>query len=95
MEVAATNTNLAPYILVVGDRDEAQQSFLVVDRQVVCETKTEDIPLVLMSAFFVFNVCYPPGYSNFYTFMEVFTLGFAITKASPTVKHFVSGLLHD
>ena len=48
-ETASCNDNLAPYVIVIGDLDDPTQAFLEVDRQVV----TEDIPLVLMSAFFI------------------------------------------
>ena len=83
---------MTPYILVVGDQREAIQAFLVVDCQVITEVGLEDIPLTLMSAYFVFNICFPSGCSNFYAFMEVYTLGFALEKASPTVNHFVASL---
>ena len=91
-EVAANHSNLAPYILSVGYVKEATQSFLVVDKQVIMEVKTCDIPLVLMSAFFIFNIHYPQGCTNLYSFMEVFALGFSSAKVSPTVKHFMACL---
>lgn len=91
-DVASANTNLAPYILVSGDYLEAEQAFLVTDQRVIMEVNIEDIPLVLMSAFFVYNICYPLGCSNFYAFLEVFTLGFNLSKASLSVRHFVSSL---
>ena len=91
-EVARCNENLAPYVLVIGDIQEPSQAFIVVDRQIVTEVNIIDIPLVLLAAFFVFNIHYPKGSNNFYTFMEAYTLGFSLSKASPTVKHFVAGL---
>ena len=75
-DVAMENSNLAPYVLIIGNWEEASQAFLVVDKQVITEMKIQDVPFVLMSAFFVYNIHYPSGCSNFYTFMEVFTLGF-------------------
>lgn len=71
---------------------EARQAFLVTDCQVVSEVNIMDIPLILMAAFFIFNICYPPGCGNFYAFLEVYTLGFDLSKASTTVRHFVSSL---
>ena len=90
-DIAADNSNLAPYILAVGDYKE-EQLFLVTDKKVVLEIKTEDVPLTLMSAFFIYNICYPSGCINFYAFMEVFTFSFDLYKA-PSVRHFVSSLL--
>lgn len=91
-EVAAKQRNLAPYILAVGYVKEATQSFLVVDQKVIMEVKTCDIPFAIMSAFFIFNIHYPHGCTNLYSFMEVFALGFSSAKASPTVKHFMACL---
>ena len=80
---------------MVGDFEDPTQAFLVVDRQVVTEVNIEDAPLALMSAFFVCNIHYPKGCCNFYTFMEVYTLSFPISHASPTVKHFAAGLVDN
>ena len=90
--IAAECTNMAPYIMIIGTWQQARQAFLVVDKQVVMDVDIKDIPIVLMSAFFVYNIHYPSGCSNFYSFMEVFTLGFALHNANPTVKHLVSSL---
>ncbi len=86
------NSNLAPYILVVGDYSQAKQAFLVTDQRVILEVNLVDIPLILMSAFFIYNICYPIGCYNFYAFLEVFTLGFDLSKASPSIRHFVASL---
>ena len=44
----------------------------------------EDIPYILMAAFFVYNICYPKGCINFYSFLEAVLLKFRSDKASPT-----------
>ena len=59
-DIAADNSNLAPYILAVGDYKEVEQLFLVTDKKVVLEIKTEDVPLTLMSAFFYIQVTEKP-----------------------------------
>ena len=50
------------------------------------------MPLTLLAAFFIFNVCYPKGSTNFYAFMEIMTLWFPMEKATATVKHFITSL---
>jgi len=57
-DVAAQQSNLAPYILTVGYIKEAAhvQNILVMDKQVIMEVKTCDIPFVFMSAFFLFTI---------------------------------------
>ena len=85
--------NLSPYLLIVGEVRNPKECFLIVDKKVVCEISCiEDIPFCLMSAFFVFNIHYPLGCNNFYTFMEVITLNYPLKKASITVKHFFAFL---
>ena len=81
--------------MIVGDCMDARQAFLVTDSHVVAEVDFIDIPLVLMASFFIFNICYPRACCNFYAFMEVYTLGFDLCKASPMVRHFVSSLGDD
>ena len=80
---------MQPYILVVGQ--EAVQAYLVVDKKVVDDVSFEDIPYILMAAFFVYNICYPKGCINLYSFLEVL-LKFRSDKASPTVKHLLAKL---
>ena len=80
--------------MVVGDVQDALQAFLVIDHQVVTEMEFRDIPLLLMSAYFVFNICYPHGCNNFYTLMEIFTFKFSVNRASPTVKYLVASLMN-
>ena len=53
-DIAAANCNVAPYALIVGSWEDGSQAFLVVDKQVVMEIDVEDIPIVLMSSFFLF-----------------------------------------
>lgn len=63
--------NLAPYIFASGDVQSPIQTFLVIDKKVVCEVTFEDVPFVLIS---VFNICYLKGCSNIYSFIEIKTL---------------------
>ena len=85
--MAEGNSTVTPYILISGEED--LQSFLVVDKMIMCEVKSfYDLPFTFMAAYFVFNICYPRGCSNFFSFMEVITS----IKASTTVKHFLSNL---
>ena len=62
------------------------QALLVVDCQVVMELSIDDIPLALMSIFIQKVVD---------AFVEIYKLGFLVSQASPTVKHFVTGVCDD
>ena len=82
-------TSLEPYVVLTGE-------YLVIDKQIVDQvTSVQDIPLLLMSAFFVFNICYPKGCNNFYSFLEVIVLNFSPEKATPSVKYLLTKVSHS
>ena len=81
-----------PYILLTGDINNPDQAFLVIDCQIIGEVKLNDIPVTLLAAYFVFNICYVKGCCNMYTYFEVLFLNARPDKVSPTVKHFMTAL---
>lgn len=83
-----------PYILVENANTIEAQCHLVTDCQIICQGKVSQIPALLLAAFYVFNICYPPGCKNFYSFMEVIILGNPIKKAAPSVKHVYASLFN-
>ena len=50
-----------PYAIVCGDLLQPEQLMLVIDGHIVCDIDEHDIPFALMSAYFVFNICYVQG----------------------------------
>lgn len=86
--MAEENAILEPYILVVSD-DEA---YLIVDKTVVDQVELIDASFILMAAFFAYDIKYPVGCNNFYTFLEIFMLRFSPEKAPPSVKHFLANI---
>ena len=79
---------LEPYIAIVGK--ESLDAYL--DHQVVDEVPIDNLPFVLMAAVFVYNICYPKGCNNFYSFLEVSMLKYSAEKASPSVSHLLAEL---
>ena len=79
-----------PYVLIIPDSD---QVFLIVDRSVVCEISDHsNIPLYLLGAFYCFNICYTPGCSNYYLFLEFMFLNLAESKLTNSVQILISAL---
>ena len=69
--------------MLLSEDDGQLQTFLVVDKTIVCEMEvTSDIPFILLAAFIVFNICYPKGCSNIFSFMEVLTLNYRLLLLS-------------
>ncbi len=79
-----------PYILMSGS-EQQWQAFLVVDKAIICEAPLSAIPTILISAFYTFNIQYPIGCQNAYSFLEYVCFGDSI-KLSPSVKHFIASL---
>ena len=80
---------------MTGTLQDPGQVFLVVDKTVINEIHPfEDIPLVLLSAYFVFNIKYAVGCNNLFSFFEIILLGFPKTKAFITVNHFFTSIDH-
>ena len=81
-----------PYIIVVGTMGDPSQAFLVVDCHVIGEVELNKIPLVLLGAYFVFNICYCKGCNNMFSYLEVLCLDANASKISPTVKHLITSM---
>ena len=91
--MAEGNPTITPYIMVIGQISVANQAFLVVDKTLISELPLDcSLPFALLAAFFVFNICYPKGCANLFSFMEIITLSYPASKSSATVKHFLSSL---
>ena len=88
--MAKDSGRLEPYIAIVGK--ESLDAYLVVDQQVIDEVPIHNLPYLLIAAFFVYNICYPKGCSNFYSFLEISMLGYSAEKASPSVSHLLAKL---
>ena len=83
---------VTPHILVIGRKSD-MQGFLVVDKTIISEIEIDyTIPFILMAAYFVFNICYPKGFSNLFSFLEIVTFNYPPSKSSSTVKHLLSSL---
>ena len=69
-----------PYIVVKTEEEDSTIS-LATDGQIVTAVPLEDVPFTLMAAYFTYNICYPKGTINFFTFMEIVTLRYPAEKA--------------
>ena len=87
--IAADNNQLEPYILATEN-----EYHLITDGQVITSMSRADVPLLIMSAFFVYNICYPVGLGNLYAVLELVVLGFdtKAARANASVQHFMSML---
>ena len=78
-----------PMVIIIGDHKDPVQAFLVCEKKILCEISTKDIPVSLLMPYYTFNMCYPKGCSNFYTFIEVGIFNMSVKN----VPHTLAGLL--
>ena len=61
-----SNHQNEPYVIIVVHTPE--QLLLVIEKEVIAEINDVEEVFTLLSSFFVFNLCYPVGCTNFYLF---------------------------
>ncbi len=60
-----------PCIIIRGSLGKVKDAVLVVERKIVSSFPPNETPLVLVGAFYAFNMHYTEGCKNFYSFLEV------------------------
>ena len=91
-KVVADKMLQTPYLLVIGNYVEQLQVFLVVDSKIIMEVTLENCVLILLSSYFVFNICYPKGCYNVFSFLELMFFKSTLDKLAPSVKQFYACL---
>ena len=70
-----------PCVLIRGSMSDPKDAFLVIEKSIICKiTNCKWIPLLLLASYYIFNIHYPTGLVNFYTFMECIILQFKPSK---------------
>ena len=62
-----------PVVIVRGTYTKFKDAYLVCEKIVLCKI-TQDLPIILFAAYYVFNMQYCSGCTNFYSFFEVLFL---------------------
>ena len=70
------------------------QAVLIAEKSVLCKFNVQEVPMVLLSAFYVFNIHYPEGCSNFYSALEAILLQQKIPPRKPRLAAILSRLEH-
>ena len=79
---------MEPYILVTDSR-----AVLFVDCKIIGEVQSSDNYFIsLISAYFVFNICYITGCNNFFSLFETVLFKSKPDKASLSVRHLLTAL---
>ena len=86
MEIVQENKQPQPYLVAAGDINDCGQYFLEADCQVVMSLTIHPV-LALLASYFVYNICYPKGCKNFYSFLEIFFVDAQRSKVPISVNN--------
>ena len=82
-------------MIIRGDLEkEIEQAVLIAEKQIICTFDPRDIALVLLSAFYVFNIHYTEGCTNFYSALEAMLLKQKPPPRKTRLNAFLSRLEH-
>ena len=81
-----------PYLLVIGSVEAPSQLFLVTDCAIIMEVTIENCIIVLLSAYFAYNICYPRGCVNVMSLLEVIFVNAPLDKLSPSSRLLFSNI---
>ena len=79
-------------IVVRGLLNCIVDAFLVVEKRVLCKATVKELPLALLSAFYAFNMHYPQGCTNLYSFFECFFMGKKTSNKKTRLSSFIARL---
>jgi len=63
-----------PCVIIKENQGKISQAVLVAEKNIVCTFNLREVGMVLLSAFYAFNMHYPEGCSNFYSALEAILL---------------------
>lgn len=82
-----------PLVIIQGTAADPKDAFLVCEKQVLSKVAAGDLPIVLFATYYVFNMQYCSGCTNFFSFFEVLFINAAPPKRAK-LNHFLNMLEH-
>ena len=85
-------TELAPSLMFIGRLGNVREVFLVAEGSLISKVEAIEAPLVLLAAYYSYNMSYPPGLVTFYTFLEYIILEKKPQILGGTLSNFITQL---
>ena len=85
---------LTPIILIKGTLTDFRDAYLVIEKDVICKVPIEEILMILLASYYVFDMKYPQGLTNLYMFLENYFLGFKVPREKTKINNLISELAH-
>lgn len=93
MAKEALSVSPPPVVMVRGTQVKVKDAFLICEKMVLARIDAVDIPLMLFATYYAFNIRYPIGCTNFFSFMEVIFINATPPKRA-RLQNFVNMLEH-
>ena len=71
-EVIRAVPTTQPCLVIKGKLESIQDALLIIEKDAVTKPNPKDAPLILLSAFYTFNMHYTEGCKNFIVFLKLF-----------------------
>ena len=84
-----------PCLVVQLSKEEVQDCFLVIEKKVMFRVNTKHAVMVLFASFYVFNLNYVSGCTNFYLLFECLFLNKKIPGRKPRVAAVLAELTSE
>ena len=79
-----------PLVIIAGDYRDAVQAMIVFENEIIYVISTDTISVTLLSFYYVYNLCYPKGCNNFYTFIEAGVFNMDLKTMVTSVANFLT-----
>ena len=82
----------APCIIAIGQLNKVNESFLVVEKKVICKMNPILCPLMLLAGYYCYNMSYPTGLKTLFAFLEYVILDIKPKKMPSVLAQFTTYL---
>lgn len=80
-----------PTVVIRGTPKHPADGYLVCEKSLLSKINVEDLPIALFATYYVFNMQYCAGCTNFFTFLEAIFLNIAAPKKTK-INHLLTML---
>lgn len=82
---AESSTIGPPSVLIKEQISGSFNSYLIAENTLLCEVLVVEVPLLLLAAYYTFNVVYPHGLTSLFTFLGIYLCDLRPAKKIPAI----------
>ena len=94
-EIYSVVMNMEPTIVIKGSVSLVKDAYLVIQKEVLYKIpEMNEVVLILLASFYVFNMHYTKGFSNLFMYLEYHIMGRPVPRDKTKVHNFLAQLTH-